>query len=570
MVARLSCPPLPVIRFFCSMHIREVLYILGSFLITIFGAVGLYAILFYILRSLFRRFERDIALVTLNVSAYPALSLFVLICLKITFQNTSSFASIIWLDRFLLGWIIVAASYLLFRLFKQVLVYYLKEYAETTEAMWDEVLIPLLEGVIPLAIVVAGISAILQLCFRVDLTGAWVTLGGGAFVIGFAVKDILANFFSGIVLLLDSPFQFGDVLRIESGSDMRNQLGILRKIGVRVTHLYMIEAHTEVYIPNSVVQSLKITNLSRPIEPVFFSTPIQFNAACDLEKARKVMKEIVQAHPDTLGKIETKLACLENYYNWHDPTNSFLAKKDNGRQRLRAENNVNEKLEEIEEALEALILTLQFAEQGGLTKDEINTVQQEYDYVLELIGLRVIKQKKRSKRTLFNLQSRRGSFDLEETQAEKSLINLVRNWYRVWLRDPNVADRDEYVLAEIWEYKIELLKKRTNKLYQRILRPLHEETRLDDYVKQLVLWLRDRFKQARSEWQEPEIIMEKVVHDREQTYIQFTLNYYVDDIRLEDGSRGIRVNSDIHREIMVHLKDSCISKPAMGFLPELS
>ena len=50
--------------------------------------------------------------------------------------------------------------------------------------------------------------------------------------IGFAIKDILANFFSGIVLLIDTPFQFGDVLRLEDGS-----LGMLKKIGVRGIYL---------------------------------------------------------------------------------------------------------------------------------------------------------------------------------------------------------------------------------------------------------------------------------------------------------------------------------------------
>ncbi len=67
------------------------------------------------------------------------------------------------------------------------------------------------------------------------------------------------------------------------------------------------------------------------------------------------------------------------------------------------------------------------------------------------------------------------------------------------------------------------------------------------------------FKQACSEWQEPEIRMERVKQDLGNTDIQFTLNYYVDDIRLEDDERRIRVNSDIHREIMTYLQDACIS-----------
>jgi MscS family membrane protein len=543
-------------------------YIAISLAITVAGAVGLYLILFYLLRSLFRRLERDIALVTLNVSAYPALILFILICLKITSQTAATLATVGWLHRLLLGGIILAASYWSLRLFKQVLVYYLKEYAETTEAMWDEVLIPLLEGVIPVVIVIVGGSTILQLSFGLNLTGAWLTLGGGAFVIGFAVQDILANFFSGIVLLLDSPFQFGDVLRLDSDGS-KGQLGILRKIGVRVTHLYMFEAHTEVYIPNSVMQSHKITNLSRPIEPVYFSSPIEFRPQCDLERVKRVMQEIIQAHPDTLGNIEAKLICLEQYYNWETAAGSFLEKKENGRQRLLAEHAVNEKLEAIEQTLGALILTLKFLEEGGLDPDEIETVHQEFDIILEMIGMMTVKQRPRHQRPFLNFQQGQMAVQLSETLEANSLINLVREWYRIWLRDPNLVDQDEDVLSEIWERKIDLLTKRVQKLHQKILRPQREETRIDDYVKELLQWLRDRFKQARSAWQEPEIRMERVVHYEGYTYIQFSLNYYVDDIRLEDGERGIRVNSDIHREIMRHLKDDCqpLEPPAAAAEP---
>ncbi|NER24619.1 MAG: mechanosensitive ion channel family protein [Symploca sp. SIO1C2] len=538
--------------------LQEALYVLIDFVTKLAGAIGLYFTLFYLLRSLFRKFERDIALVTLNVSSSPILAIFVLISFKITIQNTVSLATVAWLDRLFIGGIIITISYWSLQLFKQVLVYYLKEYAAITEVMWDDVLIPLLEGVIPAVIVLVGGSAVLQLCFGLDLTGAWLTLGGGAFVIGFAVKDILANFFSGIVLLLDSPFQFGDVLRIETESG--TQLGILRKIGVRVTRFYMFETHTEVYIPNSVMQSQRITNLSRPIEPVYFFTTIELTPKCDLEQARQVMQEIIQAHPDTLGDIDTKLDCLERYYDWTDVADDFVAKKENGKKRLLAENAVNEKLEEIEQSLEALIITLQFVEEGGLTQDEIETVQQEFNDVLELIGLTVLHQSVRRRSSFFKLKQVPASFNLEETQDADSLIRLVRQWYRMWLRDPNVVDQDEYVLPEIWEHKIKLLKRRVQKLHQKILNPLQEETRLDDYVKRLVEWLRDRFKQARSQWQEPQVRMEGVVHYEGYTYIQFVLNYYVDDIRLEDGARGIRVNSDIHREIMRHLKEDCQSR----------
>jgi MscS family membrane protein len=106
--------------------------------------------LFYTLQTVFRQYERDIALVTLNVSANPALLAFILTCLKVTFDNLE--LEIEWVDRILLASIIVTATYGLLRLFNQVVIYYLKEYAQQTEIMWDNVLIPLLEGVIPVLI----------------------------------------------------------------------------------------------------------------------------------------------------------------------------------------------------------------------------------------------------------------------------------------------------------------------------------------------------------------------------------------------------------------------------------
>ncbi|WP_332957223.1 hypothetical protein [Microcoleus sp. AR_TQ3_B6] len=57
-----------------------------------------------------------------------------------------------WVARILRASIIVTATYSLLGLFNQVIIYCLKEYAQQTEIMWDNVLMPLLEGVIPVLI----------------------------------------------------------------------------------------------------------------------------------------------------------------------------------------------------------------------------------------------------------------------------------------------------------------------------------------------------------------------------------------------------------------------------------
>ena len=51
---------------------------LRSLLLTVAGSTLLYGLLLYTLQTVFRQYERDIALVTLNVSANPALNAIIL------------------------------------------------------------------------------------------------------------------------------------------------------------------------------------------------------------------------------------------------------------------------------------------------------------------------------------------------------------------------------------------------------------------------------------------------------------------------------------------------------------
>jgi len=135
---------------FLSINLEQVLLMLRSLVVTVVGATLLYGLLFYALQTVFRQYERDIAFVALNVFANPASLAFILTSLKVTFDNLK--LEIEWVYRILLPSIIVTAIYWLLRLFNQVIVEYFKEYAQQTEIMWDNVLILLLKGVIPVLI----------------------------------------------------------------------------------------------------------------------------------------------------------------------------------------------------------------------------------------------------------------------------------------------------------------------------------------------------------------------------------------------------------------------------------
>lgn len=511
-------------------------------LLTALGTGLLYLILFYILRPIFRRFERDIAIVTLNVSAYPALIVFAIFGLKITFGKLVSADIFAAIEHILTPILIITISYWCVQLFIEVFIYYLKEYTKKTEVMWDDVLLPILSAVVPVIIFVGGGVLVIS-SFGVDLSGIWVALGGATFVLGFALQDILSNFFSGVVLLIDTPFRFGDILLLEDGS-----IGMLRRIGIRVTQLYIFSNHCDVYIPNSVLQGQKLTNLSRPTSLYYNSIEIEIPSEGNLEDSKKLMQEIVLAHPDTLGDMDAKLEVIDRYYNAEGSDAALVEQQEVGKSRLLAEQEVNLKLEEIEQALESLVVTVQFAEKGGLTQDERENVQQEYLAILELFGFQVIEATEDS-RAVVNF----------EEYNEEGLIELIRQWYRIWLRDPNLLDDDQYFISEEWEQKINLLKRRAQRLYQKISNPQADETRLDDYVIDIIKWIREKLKVPRKKWQEPQIRMIGMNHDESSVYLELQIGFFVDDIKLEDGKRGDRVRSQIYQEIFSNLRNTYLN-----------
>lgn len=498
----------------------------------------LYALLNWVLLPLCRRLDTDIPLVTLSLSINPILTIFVLLYAKFIF----SLLDFSWQSltlKFLNAALIIILSSWSVTLLKQVLIYYLREYTKQTEVMWDDVLLPLVGAISPVIIFLIAAVFVLK-NFGVDLTGIWVALGGATFIIGFALKDILANFFSGIVLLIDTPFQFGDVLRLEDGT-----IGMLQRIGVRVTKLYLFNRHCEIYIPNSILQNQTITNLSRPTSYYYYTSTLEIPAQLEIDYTRNLITEIVLAHPDTLADIDTKISLIDKYYIVNDPSHPLNEQQKYGKLRLLAEQKVNQKLQEIEESLEALVVTIQFAEKGGLTADEIDNIYQEYQQILSLIGLSISPDNSPTDNSI--------NLPISESKCPTCLIELVREWYRIWLKDPNLKEEDLYIISQEWEIKINLLKKRTYRLYQKLTKPKRDETRLDDYVLELNEWLKSRFKE-RNKWQAPQIWIKGLNHDEGYLYYQFQINFCVDDIKLEYGQRGDRICSQINQEILRHLK----------------
>ena len=104
------------------------------------------------------------------------------------------------------------------------------------------------------SIVVAGIITALQRFF--DVTAFLAGLGILGFTIGFALQDIMKNFASGVILLLQQPFHVGETIGVK-GFD-----GTVLAIDLRATEMRAADGRV-VILPNAEVLANPIINYSR-------------------------------------------------------------------------------------------------------------------------------------------------------------------------------------------------------------------------------------------------------------------------------------------------------------------
>lgn len=425
-------------------------------------------------------------------------------------------------------------------MFTEAAIFYLKGYARKTEAVWDDVLIPLLQNFIPVIIYLIGISLFFS-TLGFDLSGIGLAIGSITVVLGLAVKDILSDFFSGLVLLVDTPFRFGDVIAMPDGS-----IAIIKNIGIRVTKLYLINEHCEVYTPNTSLGGQNIINLSRPTTHYAYTIKVSVRVDADAIVATNILRQIIIGHPDTLGDIDEKIQYLDSFAALKEAEGDKLSKKEAGRLRLLLEKEVNSQLDKVEQSFEDFVRQIKQLEKGGLDSKEVINIQKSYQEILNLVGLQIITERK-GKRV-------RTWVEEEQNLSSKQLIFLIRQWYKTWLKDPDLVFEDERILPDEWEQKIDLLKIKLNKLFQRISNPGVDETRLDDYSLKLVEWLHDSFKESNIAWKEPQVQLT----DIQGSGMQFSVRFYVDNIQLEHWRRGDRVQNEVRREMVRRLRQAYI------------
>ncbi len=113
----------------------------------------------------------------------------------------------------------------------------------------------LLRDMVTMVVFIAALAGIVGVVFERSLTLILAATGGAGVVVGFAIRDMIADLFSGIALSIERPFAIGDFLRLEDGGE-----GEVVSMSWRATHL-RTTGNDIVIIPNSLLASQPVTNL---------------------------------------------------------------------------------------------------------------------------------------------------------------------------------------------------------------------------------------------------------------------------------------------------------------------
>jgi small-conductance mechanosensitive channel len=110
----------------------------------------------------------------------------------------------------------------------------------------------LVARLIHLTILTIGTVVVLDI-FGVPLATLIAAIGVIGLAVSLALQDLLRNFFAGVYLLFERPFQIGDRIRVKDSE------GVVEHVGFRTLHLRADEG-VEILIPNSLVVADVVAN----------------------------------------------------------------------------------------------------------------------------------------------------------------------------------------------------------------------------------------------------------------------------------------------------------------------
>ena len=143
---------------------------------------------------------------------------------------------------------------------------------------------------------------------------------GGALAIGFGFgsQNVVNNFISGIIMMIEQPVRIGDFVEVDG---LR---GTIELIGIRSTHMLTPE-NRQVILPNSYFLEKAVMNWTLDSDVVRGKISVGVGYESDVEKVKDILEKVAINHEDVLPQPVPRVvfsdfgdnALLFDIYFWY-------------------------------------------------------------------------------------------------------------------------------------------------------------------------------------------------------------------------------------------------------------
>ncbi len=194
------------------------------------------------------------------------------------------------LDNWIAGIIIVVLSWIIAKMIAGGIK---KEIIKKKGEDVQESVLVLVERITTIIILTVGIT----IAAAINGLNFTAVIGALSLGIGFALKDIIGNFISGVIMLSQDRIKIGDLIKV---GDL---LGTIVSIDTRATILQAVDG-TEVVIPNQSMLNEKIISYTtNPFRRIELIVGVDYNT--DLPMVTSLIKGIIEKDKDIIPKPES-------------------------------------------------------------------------------------------------------------------------------------------------------------------------------------------------------------------------------------------------------------------------
>ena len=145
---------------------------------------------------------------------------------------------------------------------------------------------------------------VLQAVFHLSIAGLLTATGALGVVVGLALRELISDVFSGMIMGLDKTIKIGDWVRIE-GRTFEPKVGFVAQMNWRTVHIHTPE-NVLVVVPNTFLTNNVITNLTQPSEKKEFELTFTFDFDVASERVIRVLNSALYQTKEILQDPEPK------------------------------------------------------------------------------------------------------------------------------------------------------------------------------------------------------------------------------------------------------------------------